>query len=1084
MILWALLMAGCAVPLGQDYVLTRDGGGTAYITDYNLLDYVPVPKPGERPIILADRADLSMSVVWKDSTGVGVPLPFDTFAAGTVYQAEIRVTPKSGYVFYSTPFVYPAGKISAQIDDLGDSARTVMVTYNNSDDWDITFITDYNLQNYVPIPLAGERPVRTVETRADVRVQATWYEEISANDMPPDPYPFDLGVRYRANIRLTAKPGWRFIEGRDFTYSDGLTITPHETSPEVRRFEVTYRPAISPTVVSDLNLTPYIARPIAGGTPVLSFTGSQYSGIVNWKNIDTQEVLIGPFQAGTAYIAEIVLSPGSGYTFTGLGADAFIHTGAADVNSPAGGGFVTLTFPPAAGVGGLTVVYDTILTGLLPKPVSNATPVTAITSPQYSGAVAWTPAHSTFHINTNYTAVLTLKAAPGYTFTGIGQNAFTHGDASGAVTNPAGSGTVTIAFSTARPFSYQVMSFGPPAATTSALALLKERSAASSQVFVELLAGSETVNYSVTLMPYNTSPANVVIDGRGRILTKISPGSFITVMAGVTLTLQNITLQGYTNNDAPLITVQTGGTLILGNGAVLTGNDTSSDVGGIWVNGGALIMYNGSAIKKMAAPRAGGVLIENGGSFLLSGGTIGGTDPNDGNRAASSGGGGVLVSNGFFDMYDGTIQSNTAEAQDSGGGVAVTSLSGNFTHHGGTITKNIAQEPNSGGGVYTHEAHLTIKGTAVIADNTSEADFSSGGVYRDYGGFIIEGGTIRGNTSKGVSSSGGVYSMGHFEMFDGRIMENIAEGASSGGGVYSDQANFSGGTITKNIAREPDSGGGICVNGGIEITGASITDNRAEKANSGGGIYAGDVMQISLRSGTIQGNTALGPASAGGVYISSQASVECGSGGWSGMIIKGNTSSWNGPGGESAGAVYIAGWDGNREGRFYIETGTIGGLLPQDANTAVKGANGVYVAGEFSLTGGEIKGNTGPNNNYGVYVANTVNVEAFYLYDDAAVDASNLVFLADGAYINISSLNSGNRTRANITCAAPRSYTDDGASATKLLYASSGGSGSDVASFMNSVKDYFLFNGTGIHIETVTTNVSLYNSYCYGYYEP
>jgi hypothetical protein len=923
-----------------------------------------------------------------------------------------------------------------------------------------------------------------------VKVQATWYEEISADnyqDMPPDPHPFNLGVRYRANIRLTAKAGWRFIQGRDFTCPDDVTITHHETGAAVRHFEVTYGPAASATVVSDLNLTPYITKPTAGGTPVLAFTGTQYSGVVEWKNTGTREVLIGPFQPGAAYTAEIALSPGPGRTFTGLGEDAFVHTGAADLASPAGGGFVTLTFPPTPEAGGLTVVYDTILTGLLPKPVDGVTPAAGIAGPQFSGTVTWTPAHTAFRAGTSYRAALTLKAAPGYTFTGIGQNVFTHGDAPGAVTNPAGSGTVTVTFSAAPPLGYQVMSFGPLAATNSALALLKERSAVSNQVVVDLPGGSEDVPYSAVLEPYDTSPVNVVIDGHGRTLTKTSPGSLITVGTGVTLILQNITLQGCTN-DAQLITVLSGGTLTLRNGAALTGNRTSADAGGIRVNGGVLIMHNGAAIRRMEAQRAGGVLIDGGGSFIMTDGTIGGTDPDDGNSAAASGGGGVLVDNGSFDMYGGTIQCNTAKAEYSGGGVAVTTRDGNFTHHAGTIMNNIARAAYSGGGVYNYSDQCTITGTAVIAGNIAEGDFSGGGVYAiDNSSINIEGGTIRGNTARGASSGGGVWVYGHLAMYGGLITENIAGGASSGGGAYVLEGSFYGGTVAGNIAKEPDSGGGIYTRGGLGIYGAIIEGNRAEGADSGGGIYVGDNMIFDIRRGTIQGNTALGPASAGGIYISSSGSGYL----WnddmmSGDItIKANSASWNGSGGESAGAIYIAGWNDNaqREGRLSMIGGTIGGPNPQDANTAVKGVNGVYVAGTFDMGGGEIKGNTkSGSNNYGVYV-DRADPEAFTMHEDARVDAGNLVFLADGAFIDVSYLNSGGSgTIANITCANPRSYTAHNEGATKLLYAH--GSGSAGGDLIDSVKHRFLFNGNNINMQTTGTYVDAWTTYYYGYYEP
>ncbi|MDR2103647.1 MAG: hypothetical protein LBP42_06050 [Treponema sp.] len=45
----------------------------------------------------------------------------------------------------------------------------------------ITLITNYNLQTYVPIPVAGENPVREIRSRADLEVDAVWHQERAPN---------------------------------------------------------------------------------------------------------------------------------------------------------------------------------------------------------------------------------------------------------------------------------------------------------------------------------------------------------------------------------------------------------------------------------------------------------------------------------------------------------------------------------------------------------------------------------------------------------------------------------------------------------------------------------------------------------------------------------------------------------------------------------------------------------------------------------------------------------------------------------------------------------------------------------------
>jgi hypothetical protein len=741
--LWALFAAGCALPLGEDYLITRDGGSITYITGYNLLDYVPVPKPGERPVTLADQGDLKIEAVWKDETGVAAP--FGVFAANTVYRAEIKISVKPGYGFYpSAPFTYPPGKIKSQASDLGDPVRTITVTYHNSDEWDITYITDYNLQNYVPVPMAGEKPVRA-HTPEGITVTAEWTEETNpgvygtiTGYADPD-FSFLPRTVYRAEIELAAETGYRFSAVENFAYPNGVSAIPQGdgAAPAVRRFVAVYSATRTPTIINDRNLTPYVPKPVIGTAGLIVFAASQYTGTVTWKNTGTGEPLTGPFQPDTAYTAELALRPVSGYTVNGLGQDVFIHTGAGTVTNAADSGVITITFPATGSYGTPTVVYDTILTGRLPKPVSGMMPVTNISIPQYSGVVSWIPSHSAFQDGIAYQAILILNAAPGYTFNGIRQNAFTHGDAAGTVINQAGSGTVTISFPAAASSTYQVIaSFGPVEDEDSALWMMKELKDDAYPLTIDLPDNAVEVlepNMAVLAAEIN-SPTTVIINGHGGTLKINSPGTLLELGGGTTLTLQNITLEGRTDNHAPLVRVN-GGRLVLGTGAVLTGNASTGNAGGVWVAGGTLVLNNGGTIRHMSAasPGGGGVLIDTGGTFHMDGGTIAYNSA----AAGQSGGGLAIKSNGTVEMNSGIIEYNHVAAGQSGGGVYA-AAGASFNHRGGVITNNTAADGTvSGSGVYLKDqsTNFTMTGTAQVAENNivfldSPADYYS------YGAFI------------------------------------------------------------------------------------------------------------------------------------------------------------------------------------------------------------------------------------------------------------------------------------------------------------------------------------------------------------
>jgi hypothetical protein len=176
----------------------------------------------------------------------------------------------------------------------------------------------------------------------------------------------------------------------------------------------------------------------------------------------------------------------------------------------------------------------------------------------------------------------------------------------------------------------------------------------------------------------------VTIDGGGKTIPlKGGTGSVITVGNGVTLTLRNITFKGKDDNTAPLIKVTTGGTLVLENGAVITGNtNNSGSGGGVSVSGsGAALVMNGGVISGNTASYGGGGDVVSGGSFTMNGGKISG-------NSAADGGGGVNVYKGTFTMNNGVISGNTASGTEDyygGGGVYVSGTGGTFTMEGGVI---------------------------------------------------------------------------------------------------------------------------------------------------------------------------------------------------------------------------------------------------------------------------------------------------------------------------------------------------------------------------------------------------------------
>lgn len=209
------------------------------------------------------------------------------------------------------------------------------------------------------------------------------------------------------------------------------------------------------------------------------------------------------------------------------------------------------------------------------------------------------------------------------------------------------------------------------------------------------------------------------------------------------------------NGSSSLITVGTGGTLHITEGATIQNNRLSAgNGGGITVKGGTVEMTGGTITECQGENFGGGVYITSG-TFTMSGGSIDncfatyqtkatrggggvtvigpGTFNMSGNatiqKCQARMGGGVYVDGGTFNMSGGRIQNNTAQGTQidglwGGGGVFVTGT-GSFTLTGGTISNNNVSGTSATGGAIslngtpTFECEVGEIGTGIIIENNT-----------------------------------------------------------------------------------------------------------------------------------------------------------------------------------------------------------------------------------------------------------------------------------------------------------------------------------------------------------------------------
>lgn len=208
----------------------------------------------------------------------------------------------------------------------------------------------------------------------------------------------------------------------------------------------------------------------------------------------------------------------------------------------------------------------------------------------------------------------------------------------------------------------------------------------------------------------------------------------------------------------------------------------------------------------------------------------------------------------IFTLYDckksGTITHGKDSNDTTYNGCGVVVSDGTFNMYGGTITDNIKGANNYGGGVYVSRGTFNMYNGKIINNATSADSYGGGGVY---------------------------VSRGTFNMYDGEISGNTALG--EGGGILlADKSTFimTDGSISKNVGGDTNYGGGICVSYGSTFTmkGGDVTGNKSGK---GGGVYVLEAETMygkntfHMDGGTITGNTATttGYQPGGGVYVPS-----------------------------------------------------------------------------------------------------------------------------------------------------------------------------------------------------------------------
>ncbi len=237
---------------------------------------------------------------------------------------------------------------------------------------------------------------------------------------------------------------------------------------------------------------------------------------------------------------------------------------------------------------------------------------------------------------------------------------------------------------------------------------------------MEVEASGTSVTTWDTLQAAMAAGGNIVL---GDNITADADDTRLEVPSDKTVTLD---LAGYTI-DRNLDTAVSSGSVIFvrgnltikdtGSGGTITGGNTTSFGGGIYVNSSGTLKMEGGTISGNFSGNSGGG-VYNSGTFTMDGGTITG-NTNTFTDGISYGGG--VYSSGTFTMNGGAITNNKAPY---GGGIGI--REGTNQINGGTITGNTTTKHIGNGasaGIYIDSDYvLNVQGNVTITGNTDVED--------------------------------------------------------------------------------------------------------------------------------------------------------------------------------------------------------------------------------------------------------------------------------------------------------------------------------------------------------------------------
>ena len=269
------------------------------------------------------------------------PTDAETLVAGTEYVYDVEVKkpaglPGSGQ--YEVVQTLLTGKITITDQVTGANTGT-----RGS-------LSDYNILG-LTVPVTCAEPDTSIIGTAEYFGTVAWYEPngttpITTSIFSPDKaYKAQITITPRAPYRILGTPANKFsVEGADITTNPAYLIS--ETPAIVTAtFPKTAKP-VSLLAIND------VTPPVTGIAPDTSVPETaEYEVTLSWKEKSLTDPVVysnftGTFKPSRTYVAQILLTPKTGYTLcTGVAADSFSVPGALNYTNSENSGIIIAEFP-------------------------------------------------------------------------------------------------------------------------------------------------------------------------------------------------------------------------------------------------------------------------------------------------------------------------------------------------------------------------------------------------------------------------------------------------------------------------------------------------------------------------------------------------------------------------------------------------------------------------------------------------------------------------------------------------------------------------------------------------------------------